>query len=280
MGSDLARKIRDNEIIVRKEKGTNMKMIINYNGQEKISDSYTGCSTYLDTSRNTENKNAAPVNTSGVIRVTNNWNEIKEMRKQEEQKVEKAVETVHAKSTSAKVNFDKAKSLSNTILGTKVKNDHKEEEKAEEVKIPITNQTMDADTFEKPFTAQYTIGTIAGVKIDDIKGEEPKDVEKKDFGMSQEPVRESSLFGGVDSMMYQQEPYNSAKMSRQERRKNNKSKKEKKEKKRSYTTNVHSSPVPRKGLNNMQYNMEEENEQEEVKQEKHNPVINNKLTHF
>ena len=252
MGTDLAKKIKNNEIIVVGKEENNMRMKISYNGQTIIRDSQDSAATYLDEVRN-KKPEKIEVNKSNIMTVKNNWKQIKEESKEIENTTEESVtkeNTIDSykfkcKFTDSKdlhsIDIDKLKLTTTKLSNNSIKSESKETENVVEDK---------------------SVSEEAEEKVE--SEEEPKEEESKE-----EEIHESNLFGTPQE--YNQEYPNPNKMNRREKRKNDKKHKNK------HKNNKHSipvsSPVPKKGLNNMQYNMEDYEEES-------NDINFNKFTHF
>ena len=252
MGTDLAKKIKNNEIIVVGKEENNMRMKISYNGQTIIRDSQDSAATYLDEVRN-KKPEKIEVNKSNIMTVKNNWKQIKEESKEIENTTEESVtkeNTIDSykfkcKFTDSKdlhsIDIDKLKLTTTKLSNNSIKSESKETENA------VEDKSVSEEVEEKVESE-----------------EEPKEEESKE-----EEIHESNLFGAPQE--YNQEYPNPNKMNRREKRKNDKKHKNK------YKNNKHSipvsSPVPKKGLNNMQYNMEDYEEES-------NDINFNKFTHF
>ena len=252
MGTDLAKKIKNNEIIVVGKEENNMRMKISYNGQTIIRDSQDSAATYLDEVRN-KKPEKIEVNKSNIMIVKNNWKQIKEESKEIENTTEESVtkeNTIDSykfkcKFTDSKdlhsIDIDKLKLTTTKLSNNAIKSESKETENV------VEDKSVSEEVEEKVESE-----------------EEPKEEEYKE-----EEIHESNLFGTPQE--YNQEYPNPNKMNRREKRKNDKKHKNK------YKNNKHSipvsSPVPKKGLNNMQYNMEDYEEES-------NDINFNKFTHF
>ena len=252
MGTDLAKKIKNNEIIVVGKEENNMRMKISYNGQTIIRDSQDSAATYLDEVRN-KKPEKIEVNKSNIMTVKNNWKQIKEEYKEIENTTEESVtkeNTIDSykfkcKFTDSKdlhsIDIDKLKLTTTKLSNNSIKSESKETENA------VEDKSVSEEVEEKVESE-----------------EEPKEEESKE-----EEIHESNLFGTPQE--YNQEYPNPNKMNRREKRKNDKKHKNK------HKNNKHSipvsSPVPKKGLNNMQYNMEDYEEES-------NDINFNKFTHF
>ena len=252
MGTDLAKKIKNNEIIVVGKEENNMRMKISYNGQTIIRDSQDSAATYLDEVRN-KKPEKIEVNKSNIMTVKNNWKQIKEESKEIENTTEESVtkeNTIDSykfkcKFTNSKdlhsIDIDKLKLTTTKLSNNSIKSESKETENA------VEDKSVSEEVEEKVESE-----------------EEPKEEESKE-----EEIHESNLFGTPQE--YNQEYPNPNKMNRREKRKNDKKHKNK------HKNNKHSipvsSPVPKKGLNNMQYNMEDYEEES-------NDINFNKFTHF
>ena len=252
MGTDLAKKIKNNEIIVVGKEENNMRMKISYNGQTIIRDSQDSAATYLDEVRN-KKPEKIEVNKSNIMTVKNNWKQIKEESKEIENTTEESVtkeNTIDSykfkcKFTDSKdlhsIDIDKLKLTTTKLSNNSIKSESKETENV------VEDKSVSEEVEEK---------------VESEK--EPKEEESKE-----EEIHESNLFGAPQE--YNQEYPNPNKMNRREKRKNDKKHKNK------YKNNKHSipvsSPVPKKGLNNMQYNMEDYEEES-------NDINFNKFTHF
>ena len=252
MGTDLAKKIKNNEIIVVGKEENNMRMKISYNGQTIIRDSQDSAATYLDEVRN-KKPEKIEVNKSNIMTVKNNWKQIKEESKEIENTTEESVtkeNTIDSykfkcKFTDSKdlhsIDIDKLKLTTTKLSNNAIKSESKETENA------VEDKSVSEEVEEKVESE-----------------EEPKEEESKE-----EEIHESNLFGAPQE--YNQEYPNPNKMNRREKRKNDKKHKNK------HKNNKHSipvsSPVPKKGLNNMQYNMEDYEEES-------NDINFNKFTHF
>ena len=252
MGTDLAKKIKNNEIIVVGKEENNMRMKISYNGQTIIRDSQDSAATYLDEVRN-KKPEKIEVNKSNIMTVKNNWKQIKEESKEIENTTEESVtkeNTIDSykfkcKFTDSKdlhsIDIDKLKLTTAKLSNNSIKSESKETENA------VEDKSVSEEVEEKVESE-----------------EEPKEEESKE-----EEIHESNLFGAPQE--YNQEYPNPNKMNRREKRKNDKKHKNK------HKNNKHSipvsSPVPKKGLNNMQYNMEDYEEES-------NDINFNKFTHF
>lgn len=252
MGTDLAKKIKNNEIIVVGKEENNMRMKISYNGQTIIRDSQDSAATYLDEVRN-KKPEKIEVNKSNIMTVKNNWKQIKEESKEIENTTEESVtkeNTIDSykfkcKFTDSKdlhsIDIDKLKLTTTKLSNNSIKSESKETENA------VEDKSVSEEVEEKVESE-----------------EEPKEEESKE-----EEIHESNLFGTPQE--YNQEYPNPNKMNRREKRKNDKKHKNK------HKNNKHSipvsSPVPKKGLNNMQYNMEDYEEES-------NDINFNKFTHF
>ena len=252
MGTDLAKKIKNNEIIVVGKEENNMRMKISYNGQTIIRDSQDSAATYLDEVRN-KKPEKIEVNKSNIMTVKNNWKQIKEESKEIENTTEESVtkeNTIDSykfkcKFTDSKdlhsIDIDKLKLTTTKLSNNAIKSESKETENV------VEDKSVSEEVEEKIESE-----------------EEPKEEESKE-----EEIHESNLFGTPQE--YTQEYPNPNKMNRREKRKNDKKHKNK------HKNNKHSipvsSPVPKKGLNNMQYNMEDYEEES-------NDINFNKFTHF
>ena len=252
MGTDLAKKIKNNEIIVVGKEENNMRMKISYNGQTIIRDSQDSAATYLDEVRN-KKPEKIEVNKSNIMTVKNNWKQIKEESKEIENTTEESVTKENTKDfykfkckfADSKdlhsIDIDKLKLTTTKLSNNSIKSESKETENA------VEDKSVSEEVEEKVESE-----------------EEPKEEESKE-----EEIHESNLFGGPQE--YNQEYPNPNKMNRREKRKNDKKHKNK------HKNNKHSipvsSPVPKKGLNNMQYNMEDYEEES-------NDINFNKFTHF
>ena len=252
MGTDLAKKIKNNEIIVVGKEENNMRMKISYNGQTIIRDSQDSAATYLDEVRN-KKPEKIEVNKSNIMTVKNNWKQIKEESKEIENTTEESVtkeNTIDSykfkcKFTDSKdlhsIDIDKLKLTTTKLSNNSIKSESKETENV------VEDKSVSEEVEEKVESE-----------------EEPKEEESKE-----EEIHESNLFGTPQE--YNQEYPNPNKMNRREKRKNDKKHKNK------HKNNKHSipvsSPVPKKGLNNMQYNMEDYEEES-------NDINFNKFTHF
>ena len=252
MGTDLAKKIKNNEIIVVGKEENNMRMKISYNGQTIIRDSQDSAATYLDEVRN-KKPEKIEVNKSNIMTVKNNWKQIKEESKEIENTTEEPVtkeNTIDSykfkcKFTDSKdlhsIDIDKLKLTTAKLSNNSIKSESKETENV------VEDKSVSEEVEEKVESE-----------------EEPKEEESKE-----EEIHESNLFGAPQE--YNQEYPNPNKMNRREKRKNDKKHKNK------HKNNKHSipvsSPVPKKGLNNMQYNMEDYEEES-------NDINFNKFTHF
>ena len=252
MGTDLAKKIKNNEIIVVGKEENNMRMKISYNGQTIIRDSQDSAATYLDEVRN-KKPEKIEVNKSNIMTVKNNWKQIKEESKEIENTTEESVtkeNTIDSykfkcKFTDSKdlhsIDIDKLKLTTTKLSNNAIKSESKETENV------VEDKSVSEEVEEKVESE-----------------EEPKEEESKE-----EEIHESNLFGTPQE--YNQEYPNPNKMNRREKRKNDKKHKNK------HKNNKHSipvsSPVPKKGLNNMQYNMEDYEEES-------NDINFNKFTHF
>ena len=252
MGTDLAKKIKNNEIIVVGKEENNMRMKISYNGQTIIRDSQDSAATYLDEVRN-KKPEKIEVNKSNIMTVKNNWKQIKEESKEIENTTEESVtkeNTIDSykfkcKFTDSKdlhsIDIDKLKLTTTKLSNNAIKSESKETENV------VEDKSVSEEVEEKVESE-----------------EEPKEEEYKE-----EEIHESNLFGTPQE--YNQEYPNPNKMNRREKRKNDKKHKNK------HKNNKHSipvsSPVPKKGLNNMQYNMEDYEEES-------NDINFNKFTHF
>ena len=252
MGTDLAKKIKNNEIIVVGKEENNMRMKISYNGQTIIRDSQDSAATYLDEVRN-KKPEKIEVNKSNIMTVKNNWKQIKEESKEIENTTEESVtkeNTIDSykfkcKFTDSKdlrsIDINKLKLTTAKLSNNSIKSESKETENA------VEDKSVSEEVEEKVESE-----------------EEPKEEESKE-----EEIHESNLFGAPQE--YNQEYPNPNKMNRREKRKNDKKHKNK------HKNNKHSipvsSPVPKKGLNNMQYNMEDYEEES-------NDINFNKFTHF
>ena len=252
MGTDLAKKIKNNEIIVVGKEENNMRMKISYNGQTIIRDSQDSAATYLDEVRN-KKPEKIEVNKSNIMTVKNNWKQIKEESKEIENTTEESVtkeNTIDSykfkcKFTDSKdlhsIDIDKLKLTTTKLSNNAIKSESKETENV------VEDKSVSEEVEEKVESE-----------------EEPKEEESKE-----EEIHESNLFGSPQE--YNQEYPNPNKMNRREKRKNDKKHKNK------HKNNKHSipvsSPVPKKGLNNMQYNMEDYEEES-------NDINFNKFTHF
>ena len=252
MGTDLAKKIKNNEIIVVGKEENNMRMKISYNGQTIIRDSQDSAATYLDEVRN-KKPEKIEVNKSNIMTVKNNWKQIKEESKEIENTTEESVtkeNTIDSykfkcKFTDSKdlhsIDIDKLKLTTTKLSNNAIKSESKETKNA------VEDKSVSEEVEEKVESE-----------------EEPKEEESKE-----EEIHESNLFGAPQE--YNQEYPNPNKMNRREKRKNDKKHKNK------HKNNKHSipvsSPVPKKGLNNMQYNMEDYEEES-------NDINFNKFTHF
>ena len=252
MGTDLAKKIKNNEIIVVGKEENNMRMKISYNGQTIIRDSQDSAATYLDEVRN-KKPEKIEVNKSNIMTVKNNWKQIKEESKEIENTTEESVtkeNTIDSYKFKCKfadskdlhsIDIDKLKLTTAKLSNNSIKSESKETENA------VEDKSVSEEVEEKVESE-----------------EEPKEEESKE-----EEIHESNLFGTPQE--YNQEYPNPNKMNRREKRKNDKKHKNK------HKNNKHSipvsSPVPKKGLNNMQYNMEDYEEES-------NDINFNKFTHF
>lgn len=268
MGSTLAKKIKNHEIILVGKEENTMKMILSYNGEKVVRDSQDSAKTYLDDTRN-KKPEKIKVNKTGIMKVNNNWKHVQEERAKKEaiEEVQEApVEEVvdnneevkeEKKVYTSKIVYAKPKALSIDISNTGT------------VKVSKSAITLPKSIVE----------TVKEEKVEDTVVDEV--VEEKEPKV--EEVPKSTMFGTPD-IDYDQDYPNYNKMNRRERRKNDKKHKGKgknkkfrdnyndyiEDEKPKRTLPMHS-PVPRKGLNNMQYNIEEP----EVKN-----VNINKLTHF
>ena len=252
MGTDLAKKIKNNEIIVVGKEENNMRMKISYNGQTIIRDSQDSAATYLDEVRN-KKPEKIEVNKSNIMTVKNNWKQIKEESKEIENTTEESVtkeNTIDSYKFKCKfadskdlhsIDIDKLKLTTTKLSNNSIKSESKETENV------VEDKSVSEEVEEKVESE-----------------EEPKEEESKE-----EEIHESNLFGAPQE--YNQEYPNPNKMNRREKRKNDKKHKNK------HKNNKHSipvsSPVPKKGLNNMQYNMEDYEEES-------NDINFNKFTHF
>ena len=252
MGTDLAKKIKNNEIIVVGKEENNMRMKISYNGQTIIRDSQDSAATYLDEVRN-KKPEKIEVNKSNIMTVKNNWKQIKEESKEIENTTEESVtkeNTIDSykfkcKFTDSKdlhsIDIDKLKLTTTKLSNNAIKSESKETENV------VEDKSVSEEVEEKVESE-----------------EEPKEEESKE-----EEIHESNLFGTPQE--YNQEYPNPNKMNRREKRKNDKKHKNK------HKNNKHSipvsSPVPKKGLNKMEYNMEDYEEES-------NDINFNKFTHF
>lgn len=252
MGTDLAKKIKNNEIIVVGKEENNMRMKISYNGQTIIRDSQDSAATYLDEVRN-KKPEKIEVNKSNIMTVKNNWKQIKEESKEIENTTEESVtkeNTIDSYKFKCKfadskdlhsIDIDKLKLTTTKLSNNSIKSESKETENV------VEDKSVSEEVEEKVESE-----------------EEPKEEESKE-----EEIHESNLFGTPQE--YNQEYPNPNKMNRREKRKNDKKHKNK------HKNNKHSipvsSPVPKKGLNNMQYNMEDYEEES-------NDINFNKFTHF
>ena len=252
MGTDLAKKIKNNEIIVVGKEENNMRMKISYNGQTIIRDSQDSAATYLDEVRN-KKPEKIEVNKSNIMTVKNNWKQIKEESKEIENTTEESVtkeNTIDSYKFKCKfadskdlhsIDIDKLKLTTTKLSNNAIKSESKETENV------VEDKSVSEEVEEKVESE-----------------EEPKEEESKE-----EEIHESNLFGAPQE--YNQEYPNPNKMNRREKRKNDKKHKNK------HKNNKHSipvsSPVPKKGLNNMQYNMEDYEEES-------NDINFNKFTHF
>ena len=256
MGSTLAKKIKNNEIIIVGKEEDTMKMILNYNGKRIVRDSQDSARTYLDDARNNKPSKIA-VNKTDTMKVKNNWKQIKEESKEIENTTEESVTKENTKDFyKFKCKFADSKDLHSIDIN-----------KLKLTTAKLSNNSIKSESKETENAVEdKSVSEEVEEKIE--SEEEPKE----------EEIHESNLFGTPQE--YNQEYPNPNKMNRRERRKNDKKHKGK-NKGNKFRDNYNEenpkrilpmhSPVPRKGLNNMQYNMEEP----EVKN-----VNINKLTHF
>ena len=252
MGTDLAKKIKNNEIIVVGKEENNMRMKISYNGQTIIRDSQDSAATYLDEVRN-KKPEKIEVNKSNIMTVKNNWKQIKEESKEIENTTEESVTKENTiDSYKFKCKFTDSKDLHSIDIG-----------KLKLTTTKLSNNSIKSESKETENVVEdKSVSEEAEEKVE--SEEEPKEEESKE-----EEIHESNLFGTPQE--YNQEYPNPNKMNRREKRKNDKKHKNK------HKNNKHSipvsSPVPKKGLNNMQYNMEDYEEES-------NDINFNKFTHF
>ena len=252
MGTDLAKKIKNNEIIVVGKEENNMRMKISYNGQTIIRDSQDSAATYLDEVRN-KKPEKIEVNKSNIMTVKNNWKQIKEESKEIENTTEESVTKENTiDSYKFKCKFTDSKDLHSIDIG-----------KLKLTTVKLSNNSIKSESKE---TENVVEDKLVSEEVEEKveSEEEPKEEESKE-----EEIHESNLFGTPQE--YNQEYPNPNKMNRREKRKNDKKHKNK------HKNNKHSipvsSPVPKKGLNNMQYNMEDYEEES-------NDINFNKFTHF
>ena len=252
MGTDLAKKIKNNEIIVVGKEENNMRMKISYNGQTIIRDSQDSAATYLDEVRN-KKPEKIEVNKSNIMTVKNNWKQIKEESKEIENTTEESVTKENTiDSYKFKCKFADSKDLHSIDIN--------------KLKLTTTKLSNNAIKSESKETENVVEDKSVSEEVEEKveSEEEPKEEESKE-----EEIHESNLFGAPQE--YNQEYPNPNKMNRREKRKNDKKHKNK------HKNNKHSipvsSPVPKKGLNNMQYNMEDYEEES-------NDINFNKFTHF
>ena len=252
MGTDLAKKIKNNEIIVVGKEENNMRMKISYNGQTIIRDSQDSAATYLDEVRN-KKPEKIEVNKSNIMTVKNNWKQIKEESKEIENTTEESVTKENTiDSYKFKCKFTDSKDLHSIDIG-----------KLKLTTAKLSNNSIKSESKETENVVEdKSVSEEVEEKVE--SEEEPKEEESKE-----EEIHESNLFGAPQE--YNQEYPNPNKMNRREKRKNDKKHKNK------HKNNKHSipvsSPVPKKGLNNMQYNMEDYEEES-------NDINFNKFTHF
>ena len=252
MGTDLAKKIKNNEIIVVGKEENNMRMKISYNGQTIIRDSQDSAATYLDEVRN-KKPEKIEVNKSNIMTVKNNWKQIKEESKEIENTTEESVTKENTiDSYKFKCKFTDSKDLHSIDI-----------DKLKLTTVKLSNNAIKSESKEtKNAVEDKSVSEEVEEKVESEK--EPKEEESKE-----EEIHESNLFGTPQE--YNQEYPNPNKMNRREKRKNDKKHKNK------HKNNKHSipvsSPVPKKGLNNMQYNMEDYEEES-------NDINFNKFTHF
>ena len=252
MGTDLAKKIKNNEIIVVGKEENNMRMKITYNGQTIIRDSQDSAATYLDEVRN-KKPEKIEVNKSNIMTVKNNWKQIKEESKEIENTTEESVTKENTiDSYKFKCKFTDSKDLHSIDIG-----------KLKLTTAKLSNNSIKSESKETENAVEdKSVSEEVEEKVE--SEEEPKEEESKE-----EEIHESNLFGTPQE--YNQEYPNPNKMNRREKRKNDKKHKNK------HKNNKHSipvsSPVPKKGLNNMQYNMEDYEEES-------NDINFNKFTHF
>ena len=252
MGTDLAKKIKNNEIIVVGKEENNMRMKISYNGQTIIRDSQDSAATYLDEVRN-KKPEKIEVNKSNIMTVKNNWKQIKEESKEIENTTEEPVTKENTiDSYKFKCKFTDSKDLHSIDIN-----------KLKLTTAKLSNNSIKSESKETENVVEdKSVSEEVEEKVE--SEEEPKEEESKE-----EEIHESNLFGTPQE--YNQEYPNPNKMNRREKRKNDKKHKNK------HKNNKHSipvsSPVPKKGLNNMQYNMEDYEEES-------NDINFNKFTHF
>ena len=252
MGTDLAKKIKNNEIIVVGKEENNMRMKISYNGQTIIRDSQDSAATYLDEVRN-KKPEKIEVNKSNIMTVKNNWKQIKEESKEIENTTEESVTKENTiDSYKFKCKFTDSKDLHSIDIN-----------KLKLTTAKLSNNVIKSESKETENVVEdKSVSEEVEEKVE--SEEEPKEEESKE-----EEIHESNLFGTPQE--YNQEYPNPNKMNRREKRKNDKKHKNK------HKNNKHSipvsSPVPKKGLNNMQYNMEDYEEES-------NDINFNKFTHF
>ena len=252
MGTDLAKKIKNNEIIVVGKEENNMRMKISYNGQTIIRDSQDSAATYLDEVRN-KKPEKIEVNKSNIMTVKNNWKQIKEESKEIENTTEEPVTKENTiDSYKFKCKFADSKDLHSIDIN-----------KLKLTTAKLSNNSIKSESKETENVVEdKSVSEEVEEKVE--SEEEPKEEESKE-----EEIHESNLFGAPQE--YNQEYPNPNKMNRREKRKNDKKHKNK------HKNNKHSipvsSPVPKKGLNNMQYNMEDYEEES-------NDINFNKFTHF
>ena len=252
MGTDLAKKIKNNEIIVVGKEENNMRMKISYNGQTIIRDSQDSAATYLDEVRN-KKPEKIEVNKSNIMTVKNNWKQIKEESKEIENTTEESVTKENTiDSYKFKCKFTDSKDLHSIDIN----------------KLKLTTAKLSNNTIK--FESKETENAVEDKSVsEEVEEKVESEEEPKEEESKEEEIHESNLFGSPHE--YNQEYPNPNKMNRREKRKNDKKHKNK------HKNNKHSipvsSPVPKKGLNNMQYNMEDYEEES-------NDINFNKFTHF
>ena len=252
MGTDLAKKIKNNEIIVVGKEENNMRMKISYNGQTIIRDSQDSAATYLDEVRN-KKPEKIEVNKSNIMTVKNNWKQIKEESKEIENTTEESVTKENTiDSYKFKCKFTDSKDLHSIDIG----------------KLKLTTAKLSNNSIKSEFKETENVVEDKSVS-EEVEEKVESEEEPKEEESKEEEIHESNLFGAPQE--YNQEYPNPNKMNRREKRKNDKKHKNK------HKNNKHSipvsSPVPKKGLNNMQYNMEDYEEES-------NDINFNKFTHF